>query len=210
MLVGYARVSTQDQKRELQRDALKEAKCERVFEDKMNGAKAARPGLTEALAFMRPGDTLVIWKLSRLGRSMKQLIETVQAMQDRGVVLKSLNESIDTRTPTGKLLFHIVAAFAPFEREIIRERVKAGISQAKARGKVMGRSRTVAKQVEEIYALYQAGVSQAKIARRLAVGRTSVRRLLAPVRTKASGQASGQASSHTTLPKCYYLKQQLQ
>jgi len=139
MLVGYARVSTQDQKLELQRDALKEVQCERVFEDKASGAKAARPGLTEALAFMRPGDTLVIWKLSRLGRSMKQLIETVQAMQDKGIELKSLNESIDTRTPTGKLLFHIVAAFAQFERDNMIENTKAGLEAARARGKKGGR-----------------------------------------------------------------------
>jgi len=139
MLVGYARVSTQDQKLELQRDALRAAECDRIFEDKASGAKAARPGLTEALAFMRPGDTLVIWKLSRLGRSMKQLIETVQTMQDKGIELKSLNESIDTRTPTGKLLFHIVAAFAQFERDNMIENTKAGLEAARARGKKGGR-----------------------------------------------------------------------
>ena len=139
MLVGYARVSTQDQKLELQRDALKEAECQRIFEDKASGAKTARPGLTEALAFMRPGDTLVIWKLSRLGRSLKQLIETVQTMQDKGIELKSLNESIDTRTPTGKLLFHIVAAFAQFERDNMIENTKAGLEAARARGKRGGR-----------------------------------------------------------------------
>ena len=139
MLVGYARVSTQDQKLELQRNALKEVQSERVFEGKASGAKAARPGLTEALAFMRPGDTLVIWKLSRLGRSMKQLIETVQAMQDKGIELQSLNESIDTRPPTGKLLFHIVAAFAQFERDNMIENTKAGLEAARARGKTGGR-----------------------------------------------------------------------
>jgi DNA invertase Pin-like site-specific DNA recombinase len=139
MLVGYARVSTQDQKLELQMDALKEAGCERIFEDKASGTKAARPGLNEALAFMRPGDTLVIWKLSRLGRSLTQQIETVQAMQDKGIELKSLNESIDTRTPTGKLLFHIVAAFAQFERDNMIENTKAGLEEARARGKKGGR-----------------------------------------------------------------------
>lgn len=143
MLVGYARVSTQDQKLELQRDALKEAQCDRIFEDKASGAKAARPGLTEALAFMRPGDTLVIWKLSRLGRSLKQLIETVQAMQDKDIELKSLNESLDTRTPTGKLLFHIVAAFAQFERDNMIENTKAGLEAARARGKKGGRKRAL-------------------------------------------------------------------
>ena len=113
--------------------------CECIFEDKASGAKAARPGLTEALTFMRRGDTLVIWKLSRLGRSMKQLIETVQTMQDKSIELKCLNESIDTRTPTGKLLFHIVAAFAQFERDNMIENTKAGLEAARARGKKGGR-----------------------------------------------------------------------
>ncbi len=139
MLVGYARVSTQDQNLELQRDALQAAKCERIFEDKMSGAKAARPGLMEAISFMRPGDTLVIWKLSRLGRSLKQLIETVQILQEKGIELKSLNESIDTGTATGKLLFHIVAAFAQFERDNMIENTKAGLEAARARGKNGGR-----------------------------------------------------------------------
>ena len=138
MLVGYAQVSTQDQKLELQRDALKEAKCERIFEDKASGAKAARPGLTEALTFMRSGDTLVIWKLSWLGRILKQLIETVQTIQGKGIELKSLNENIDTRTATGKLLFHIVAAFAQFERDNMIENTKAGLESARTRGKKGG------------------------------------------------------------------------
>jgi DNA invertase Pin-like site-specific DNA recombinase len=139
MLVGYARVSTQDQNLELQRDALNEAKCERIFEDKMSGSKADRPGLIEAISFMRPGDTLVIWKLSGLGRSLKQLIETVQLLQDKGIELKSLNESIDTATAAGKLLFHIVASFAQFERDNMIENTRAGLDAARARGKHGGR-----------------------------------------------------------------------
>lgn len=139
MLVGYARVSTQDQNLQLQHDALKQAGCERIFDDKMSGAKAARPGLAEAINFMRPGDTLVIWKLSRLGRSLKQLIETVQTLHEKGIELKSLNESIDTTTPTGKLLFHIFASFAEFERDNIVENTRAGLQAARARGKKGGR-----------------------------------------------------------------------
>ena len=139
MLVGYARVSTQDQKLELQRDALKSANCEKIFEDKASGVKAARPGLAEAIAFMRSGDTLVIWKLSRLGRSLKQLIEAVQNLQDKGIELKSLHESIDTNTATGKLLFHIVAAFAQFERDNMIENTKPGLEAARARGRKGGR-----------------------------------------------------------------------
>ena len=131
MLIGYARVSTQDQKLELQRDALAKAGCEKIFEDKASGVKAARPGLTEAVAFMRPGDTLVIWKLSRLGRSLRQLIEAVQMLQDKGIELRSLHESIDTNTATGKLLFHIVAAFAQFERDNMIENTKAGLEAAR-------------------------------------------------------------------------------
>ena len=139
MLVGYARVSTQDQNLELQQDALKVAEYGRIFEDKVSGAKAARPGLTEALAFIRSGDTLVIWKLSRRGRSLKQLIETAQTREDKGIELQSPNESLDTRTPTGKLLFHIVAAFAQFERDNMIENTKAGLEAARARGKKGGR-----------------------------------------------------------------------
>ena len=139
MLVGYARVSTQDQKLELQRDALHGAGCEKIFEDKASGVKAMRPGLSEAVAFMRPGDTLVIWKLSRLGRSLRQLIEAVQMLQDKGIELRSLHESIDTNTATGKLLFHIVAAFAQFERDNMIENTKAGLEAARARGKTGGR-----------------------------------------------------------------------
>ena len=139
MLIGYARVSTQDQKLELQRDALTGAGCEKIFEDKASGVKAARPGLTEAVAFMRSGDTLVIWKLSRLGRSLKQLIEAVQMLQGNGIELRSLHESIDTNTATGKLLFHIVAAFAQFERDNMIENTKAGLEAARARGKKGGR-----------------------------------------------------------------------
>jgi DNA invertase Pin-like site-specific DNA recombinase len=141
MLVGYARVSTEDQHLELQRDALNGAKCERIFEDKMSGAKAGRPGLLEALAFVRPGDTLVVWKLSRLGRNLKQLIETVQLLQERHVELRSLTESIDTASATGKLLFHIIAAFAQFERDNMIENTTAGLMAARARGRTGGRPR---------------------------------------------------------------------
>lgn len=141
MLVGYARVSTQDQNLELQKDALNAAKCERIFEDKMSGAKAERPGLIAAITYMRAGDTLVVWKLSRLGRSQKQLIETVQLLRENSIELKSLNESIDTSSATGKLLFHIIAAFAQFERDNMIENTRAGLDAAKARGKHGGRPR---------------------------------------------------------------------
>ena len=139
MLIGYARVSTEDQTLDLQRDALTKAGCDRLFTDTMSGAKADRPGLAEALAFARPGDTLVVWRLDRLGRSLRHLIETVTALEQRGIGFKSLTESIDTTSPGGKLVFHIFGALAEFERDLIRERTHAGLTAARARGRTGGR-----------------------------------------------------------------------
>lgn len=139
MLIGYARVSTQDQNLDLQCDALKAAGCEQVYEDKISGVKAARPGLDKALEHLRTRDTLVVWKLDRLGRSVMHLIETVEALEKRGVQFRSLQESIDTTTPTGKAFFHIVATFAQLGRDIIRENTRAGLVAARARGKMGGR-----------------------------------------------------------------------
>lgn len=143
MLVGYARVSTADQNLDLQRDALGQAGCGKTFTDVISGAQAERPGLTEALAYLREGDTLVVWKLDRLGRSLPNLIETVQALQSRGVGFKSLQESLDTTTSGGKLIFHLFAALAEFERDIIRERTQAGLASARARGRLGGRPRAM-------------------------------------------------------------------
>ena len=139
MLVGYARVSTQDQNPALQRDALTEAGCGKLFVEKASGAQRERPALGEALAFMRAGDTLVVWRLDRLARSIKQLIETVEVLEGRGIGLRSLTEAIDTTTSGGKLVFHIFAALAEFERSIIRERTMAGLAAARARGRTGGR-----------------------------------------------------------------------
>lgn len=139
MLVGYARVSTQDQKTELQLDALKAAGCEKVFVEKASGAQRDRPELKAALDYMRDGDTLVVWKLDRLARSMKQLIETVEGLEEVGVGFRSLTEAIDTTTAGGKLIFHVFGALAEFERSIIRERTRAGLDAARARGRKGGR-----------------------------------------------------------------------
>lgn len=139
MLVGYARVSTQDQKPALQLDALKAAGCEKVFREKASGAQRDRPQLAAAVDYMREGDTLVVWKLDRLARSMKQLIETVEGLEDQGIGFRSLTEAIDTTTPGGKLVFHVFGALAEFERSIIRERTRAGLDAAKARGRTGGR-----------------------------------------------------------------------
>src|SRR6266545_1508059 len=143
MLVGYARVSTLDQKPTLQIDALKAALCTRIFTEKASGAQRERPELSAALDYIRQGDTLVVWKLDRLARSMRQLIETVEDLQSRGIELRSLTESIDTATPGGRLVFHIFGALAEFERAVIRERTSAGLQAARERGKKGGRPRTL-------------------------------------------------------------------
>ena len=143
MLIGYARVSTNDQNLDLQRDALEAAGCERLFTDTASGAKAERPGLKEALKECRKGDILVVWKLDRLGRSLPHLVETVRDLMAREVGFKSLQESIDTTTSAGKLIFHIFASLAEFERDLIRERTNAGLSAARARGRKGGRPKGV-------------------------------------------------------------------
>tara|TARA_B100000949_G_scaffold231623_1_gene244147 strand:+ start:145 stop:927 length:783 start_codon:yes stop_codon:yes gene_type:complete len=134
-LIGYARVSTADQKLSLQLDALNTAGCDRIFDDHASGAKADRPGLTEALAYLRPGDTLVVWKLDRLGRSMSHLIEKVGELAARGIGFRSLTENIDTTTSGGMLVFNIFGSLAQFERDLIRERTHAGLKAARERGK---------------------------------------------------------------------------
>jgi DNA invertase Pin-like site-specific DNA recombinase len=139
MLVGYARVSTQDQHLELQEDALRAAGCERIFIEKASGARADRPELQAALNYMREGDTLVVWRLDRLARSLKQLIATVEELEAQGIGFRSVIEAIDTTTSGGRLVFHIFAALAEFERSIIRERTRAGLDAAVARGRKGGR-----------------------------------------------------------------------
>ena len=143
MLIGYARVSTADQKLDLQNDALTKAGCERIFTDTAGGAGAERTGLEQALSFARKGDTIVVWKLDRLGRSLKHLIETVTGLSDRGVGFQSLQETIDTTTSGGKLVFHVFGALAEFERDIIRERTLAGLAAARAHGRMGGRPRNL-------------------------------------------------------------------
>jgi DNA invertase Pin-like site-specific DNA recombinase len=141
MDIGYARISTDEQTLNLQLDALKAAGCYQIFTDRVSGAKAERPGLTNALGHLRQGDTLVVWRLDRLGRSLPHLIETVTALADRGVGFKSLTESIDTTNTGGRLIFHIFGALAEFERDLIRERTQAGLKAARARGRKGGHPR---------------------------------------------------------------------
>src|SRR5881394_1280060 len=141
MLIGYARVSTQDQTLNLQKDALEKLGCNKIFTDTASGAKAERTGLEEALEYVREGDTLVVWRLDRLGRSLKHLIETITKLNNRKIGFKSITENIDTTTSGGKLVFHIFGALAEFERDIIRERTNAGLAAARARGRLGGRPR---------------------------------------------------------------------
>src|SRR5512133_3754740 len=143
MLIGYARVSTSDQTLDLQKDALRQAGCERIFTDTASGAKAERIGLEEAMSHLRKGDILVVWKLDRLGRSLKHLIETITALNAEGIGFKSITESIDTTTSGGKLIFHIFGALAEFERDIIKERTQAGLTAARARGRLGGRPKAL-------------------------------------------------------------------
>lgn len=139
MKVGYARVSTKEQNLHLQEDALKEAGCEEIYTDIASGSKSQRPGLDKALEFIRAGDTLIVWKLDRLGRSIQHLIETVSTLSKRKVAFKSLQENIDTTSSGGKLIFHMFSALAEFERDLIRERTDAGLKAARARGRMGGR-----------------------------------------------------------------------
>lgn len=143
MLIGYARVSTQDQHLELQTDALEKAGCEKIFTDIASGAKTERNGLEEALTYLREGDILVVWKLDRLGRSIKHLIEVVIALSEINIGFQSLQEKIDTTTSGGKLIFHIFASLAEFERDIIIERTNAGLKAARARGRIGGRPKVM-------------------------------------------------------------------
>ncbi len=138
MLLGYIRVSRDKQTTVLQEDAIHKAHCERIFTDKMGGMRDDRPEFLKMLDMARPGDVIVVWRLDRLGRSLRHLIETVTQMSERGIELHSLKENIDTTTPTGKLMFHIVGAMAEFERDIIRERTTAGLEAARARGRKGG------------------------------------------------------------------------
>jgi DNA invertase Pin-like site-specific DNA recombinase len=139
MKVGYARISTNDQNLYIQEDALKNAGCEKIFTDIASGAKSQRPGLDKALDYIREGDTLIVWKLDRLGRSIQHLIKIISDFQERKVGFKSLQENVETLTSGGKLIFHIFSALAEFERDLIRERTDAGLKAARARGRIGGR-----------------------------------------------------------------------
>jgi DNA invertase Pin-like site-specific DNA recombinase len=180
MEIGYARVSTGEQTLNLQLDALA-SRCGRVFEETASGAKAERTVLKETLAYARPGDTLVVWRLDRLGRSLEHLIETVTELERRGIGFKSLTEQIDTTTPGGKLVFHVFGALAEFERDLIRERTNAGLAAARARGRTGGRPKKLAdpKTLALARTLYADGQTDvATICRTLGISRATLYRAL--------------------------------
>ncbi len=186
-LIGYARVSTADQDTALQTDALRKAGCERVFEDTVSGVKADRPGLAAALAYLRDGDVLVVWRLDRLGRSLPHLIETIGALEARGVGFRSLSESIDTTTPGGRLIFHVFGALGQFERDLIGERTKAGLAAAAARGRKGGRKPVVtADKLRRAREHLANGLNVREAAARLKIGKTAL---------YAALQAAGEADA---------------
>jgi len=185
-LIGYARVSTAEQNLMLQRDALASVGCETVFQDHASGAKAERPGLADALAYLRRGDALVVWKLDRLGRSMVHLIDTVRELEARGAGFRSLTEGVDTTTPGGTLVFHIFGALAQFERDLIRERTNAGLKAAEARGKKGGRKPVVTPdKLARAHAHLAAGLTVREAAARLKVGKTALYEALGGSRDSA-------------------------
>jgi DNA invertase Pin-like site-specific DNA recombinase len=181
MQIGYARVSTGDQTLALQQDALQQAGCDLLFTETASGVAGDRPVLAEGLAYLRPGDTLVVWRLDRLGRSLQHLITVVAELAQRGIGLRSLTEQIDTTTPGGKLVFHVFAALAEFERDLIRERTQAGLAAARARGRTGGRPAKLAdpERIALARTLHASGtIDIATICRTLGVSRSTLYRAL--------------------------------
>ncbi len=177
--IGYARVSTDDQHLDLQRDALTKAGCGVIYEEKASGKSADRPELVQALRALRQGDTLVVWRLDRLGRSLHDLVHIVTDLERKGVGFESLTERIDTTSATGKLTFHLFAALAEFERNLIRERTHAGLVAARARGRKGGRRPKLDAQARrEIDALLQGGVAVTDAAKRYGVARSTMYNIL--------------------------------
>ena len=170
MLIGYARVSTQDQNLDLQIDALTKAGCKKVFDDKISGSRAERPGLAKALEMLREGDTLTVWKLDRLGCSVKNLVDLVGELHKQGVQFKSLTDAIDTGTPSGRFFFHVMASLAEMERELTVERTRAGLEVARQLGRKGGRKRQMTdSKIESAKKLLANGVPPRDVAKNLGV-----------------------------------------
>jgi DNA invertase Pin-like site-specific DNA recombinase len=170
MLIGYARISTQDQNLDLQLDALRQAGCERIFEDRLSGSRADRPGLEKVWDVLRSGDTFVVWKLDRMGRSVKHLIDQISRLQAMNVQFRSLTDAIDTATPSGRFFFHVMASLAEMERELIVERTQAGLAAARRQGKVGGRKRLMTDgKIEAAKTLLKNGIPAKEVAKNLGV-----------------------------------------
>jgi len=179
MMIGYARVSTQDQNLDLQTEALTRAGCEKIYEDKISGVRAERPGLIRALEMLREGDTLVVWKLDRLGRSVKQLVDMVGELHQQGIQFKSLTDAIDTGTPAGRFFFHVMASLAEMERELIIERTRAGLDAARQLGRKGGRKRLMTQsKVDSAKKLLLNGVPVREVAKNLGVSLPTLYRWL--------------------------------
>ena len=188
MLIGYVRVSTNDQNTALQRDALERSGCELIFEDKMSGRTAERPGLKKLLKRLSPEDTLVVWKLDRLGRSMRNLVILVEELKQRSVNFRSLTDSIDTSTPMGRFFFHVMGALAEMERELIVERTRAGLVAARAQGRIGGRRpKLTPEQWAQAGRLIAAGESRRRVAIIYDVGISTLYKIFPATRDKNSG-----------------------
>lgn len=195
MLIGYARVSTNDQNLDLQLDALKSVGCGELFTDQVSGAAADKAGLTKALDYLREGDTLVVWKLDRLGRTVKGLVELVDLLKGRGIQFRSVTDGIDTSTPAGRFFFHMMAALAEMERDLIRERTNAGLAAARARGRLGGRKPKLdASKLDAAKKLLAAKVEVGVVAKNLGVSRTTLYRALA--RLPAAEEKAQKAQRH--------------
>ena len=192
MIVGYARVSTTDQTPQLQIDALKAAKCKPIYVEQKSGKNMNRPELTRCLDMLRKGDTLVIWKLDRLGRSLRDLLEIVERLENSGVQFVSLTEDINTKAASGRLIFYIFAVLAEFERNLIRERTMAGIATARARGRLGGaRRKTTKKQDEGMRALWDSGkFTAAELAKQFGISMPTFFRRVRPKNLKKSSAIS--------------------
>ena len=170
MLIGYARVSTSDQNLDLQKETLLKIGCERIYEDEISGTIKERPGLNETLEMLRAGDTLVVWKLDRLGRSVKNLISLISDLNSKDIHFKSITDSIDTSTPSGRFFFHVMASLAQMERELIVERTKAGLDAAKKLGRVGGRKRKMTNsKINSAKKLLASGVVPKDVAQNLGI-----------------------------------------
>lgn len=180
MIIGYARVSTSEQDTALQLDALKKENCERIYQESGSGASRERPELKRCLDTIRKGDTLIVWRLDRLGRSLKDLVEIINELEERGVGFRSLSESIDTTSAGGKLIFHLFAALSEFERSLIQERTKAGLAAARARGRKGGRPRALSKsQIKKAKAmLLDPLITKTEVAKHFNVTRATLNKAL--------------------------------